>query len=79
MTSVTVCTIKTAPPFNSPPCNPAVLNFNELLQHLILSQSHSSETDSSQFRNALSERLRGPWDCAKDFSAKHTEIISKMV
>lgn len=32
--SVPICTINTAPPLNASPYNPAVFDFNELLQHL---------------------------------------------
>lgn len=59
--SVPICTINAAPPLNSSPCNPAVLDFNEFSRHLgsllkatvqRLTLTRSSEMPNREMENA---------------------------
>ena len=67
--SVPICTINTAPPLNSSPYNPAVFDFNELLQHLRSLLKATVQIDSSLgVWKCLTGRYRMPGDFAEYLS-----------
>ena len=67
--SVPICIVNTAPPLNSSPCNPAVFDFNEFLQHLRSLLKTTVQTDSSLgVWKCLTGRYKMPGDSAEYLS-----------